>query len=66
MEVVALIDKVRKYDGKRPSKIKENQALDDYAAWQVEWWDAQARLSRLQGTPPDASLLCTDPFRESE
>lgn len=42
------------------------QALDDYAAWQAEWWEAQARLVRLQGTRPDASLLCTDPFRESE
>ncbi|MCB2229251.1 hypothetical protein KQH82_00950 [bacterium] len=31
MEVVALIDKVRKYDGKRPSKIKENQALEQYS-----------------------------------
>jgi 2-oxoisovalerate dehydrogenase E1 component len=31
LEVVALIDKVRKYDGKRPSKLKDNQALEAYS-----------------------------------
>lgn len=42
------------------------QALDDYATWEAEWWEARARLARLRGLEPDASLLCTDPFRESE
>lgn len=31
MEVVALIDKVRKYDGKRPSKLKDTQPLEAYS-----------------------------------
>ena len=42
------------------------QALDDYATWEAEWWEARARLARLRGIQPDASILCTDPFRESE
>ncbi|MBD3401463.1 hypothetical protein GF420_01100 [candidate division GN15 bacterium] len=31
MEVVALIDKVRKYDGKRPSKLKDTEPLEAYS-----------------------------------
>ena len=42
------------------------QALDDYATWQAEWWQARARVARLLGHMPDASLLCTDPFREND
>jgi cobalt-zinc-cadmium efflux system outer membrane protein len=41
------------------------EALDDYAAWQAEWWAARADLTRLRGRRPDASLLCSDPFREN-
>jgi cobalt-zinc-cadmium efflux system outer membrane protein len=41
------------------------QALDDYATWQTEWWNARARVIRLQGAVPDATLICTDPFREN-
>lgn len=42
------------------------QALDDYAAWQAEWWQARARLARLTGHAPEADLLCSDPFREND
>lgn len=41
------------------------QALDDYHAWQSEWWSARVDLARLEGRAPDATLLCTDPFRET-
>ncbi|MEZ4422036.1 MAG: TolC family protein [Gemmatimonadota bacterium] len=41
------------------------QALDDYHAWQSEWWAARVDLARLEGRAPDATLLCTDPFRET-
>lgn len=41
------------------------QALDDYAVWQSEWWQARTRLARLTGLAPDASLLCRHPFQES-
>ena len=30
MEVLALIDKVRKFDGKLPGKLKNDQPLDAY------------------------------------
>ena len=42
------------------------QALDDYALWLSEWWNARAQALRLRGGTPDASLLCTDPFREND
>jgi outer membrane protein TolC len=42
------------------------QALDDYAVWQAEWWQARTHLSRLTGRSPDAALLCSDPFREND
>jgi outer membrane protein TolC len=42
------------------------QALDDYALWQAEWWQARAQLIRLAGGSPDASLMCSDPFREND
>ena len=42
------------------------QALDDYARWLAEWWAARAELARLSGQTPDATLLCTDPFRETD
>lgn len=41
------------------------QALDDYAAWQVEWWSARVEVARLDGRPIDGSLVCMDPFRET-
>lgn len=31
MEVLALIDKIKKYDGKLPSRVKENQPLEGYS-----------------------------------
>lgn len=39
------------------------QALDDYVAWQAEWWAARANLARLGGRPMDASIICMDPYR---
>ena len=36
-------------------------ALDDYATWLAEWWNARANLVRLQGGSLDGSLLCSDP-----
>jgi len=40
------------------------QALDDYHAWQSEWWLARVEVARLTGTMPSADLICTDPYRE--
>ena len=31
MEVVALIDKLRSFDGKLPKRVKDNEPLDDYS-----------------------------------
>jgi len=42
------------------------QALDDYAVWQADWWQARTHLIRLTGGSPDAALLCSDPFREND
>lgn len=41
------------------------EALDDYAVWQAEWWEARAELARLEGRVLDDATLCLDPFREA-
>ena len=47
------------------SRRARHQALDDYHAWQSEWWIARTELARLEGRPITADLICTDPFRET-
>lgn len=41
------------------------EALDDYAAWQAEWWQSRVVFARLQGREPSATSVCVDPFRET-
>jgi len=41
------------------------EALDDYHAWQAEWWIARAELARAQGRAPGAETICVDPYREA-
>jgi cobalt-zinc-cadmium efflux system outer membrane protein len=40
------------------------QALEDYARWQAEWWEARTGLAVLEGAALEGGLLCTDPYRE--
>jgi outer membrane protein TolC len=38
------------------------QALEDFHAWQAEWWHAQAEVERLRGRAAPASIVCTHPL----